>query len=161
MRVIIVGCFITSFVIIVGIAALVPTYIRARNAEQEQLDTISVFKNNQATSGVDAITEELKADNNILKVLHTTNNRPRPSEAIEDVVNARGNVTITSVSYETISTTTIVIVVQGKAPTRESLLSFKGRLESFSKDTKVELPVSQLASSINIQFALRISYPTP
>ena len=53
------------------------------------------------------------------------------------------------------------MVVQGIAPTREALVSYKNRLEGLTIGNKVELPISELAKSKDIRFSLRFTRTLP
>jgi hypothetical protein len=52
----------------------------------------------------------------------------------------------------------VTVVLQGKALTREGLIAFKKNLEQDKRFSGVELPISDLAKSKDIPFALRLSY---
>lgn len=160
-RITIVACFVVSLAIISGIIALIPAYIYARNEEKGSLATISELKKGEDASGRVAIQAELKSDQLLLSDVAANASRPRVSALIGEIVSARGNVKISAMDLSAISTSTALILIQGVAPTRNALLSFKGRLESLRGGAQTELPISELAASSNVRFSMRLSYPLP
>lgn len=160
-RLLTVGCFLFSVAILSGIVSMLPTYINARIKEKDSLNKVSSLKDESKASGLLAIEKELKGDSTLFTFLDKTSNKVHASSIIEDIIESRGNVTILSFDYARVSASSVSLIIQGKAPTRESLLAFKSRLESLAKDAIVELPVSQLAERSNIQFSLRFIRPLP
>jgi hypothetical protein len=68
----------------------------------------------------------------------------------------RGSLKFTSFSVMKVATSTYNITIQGLAPTRNSLLTFKTNFENLAPGNKVDLPVSTLAKSTNINFSLQL-----
>jgi hypothetical protein len=94
-----------------------------------------------------------------LALLDSLNKEKTPilySDLIAGLINMRGTLKFTGFSVAKSGTTTYSINLQGIAPTRNSLLSFKSNFENLAPGNKVELPVSELAKSSNINFSLQL-----
>lgn len=139
--------------------ALVPSYAKVaaeRDAQTAELASIS-----QAVApGSDALRTELDSDMRRLRTL-ATSDPVRPSLLIAETISARGPVRINALSIEAMSSTTATLVVQGIAPTRDTLVAFKNRLENMIPGNKVELPISELTKSKDISFSLRFTTQLP
>ena len=68
---------------------------------------------------------------------------------------------MSSVAITDLSTSTAVIVMQGVAPTRESLVAFKTRLEGLSPGNQIDLPISGFARSKDLPFSLKVLHHLP
>ena len=79
------------------------------------------------------------------------------SYLVKSIVGERDSVKISSIVSARTSTTTVTTFVQGTASTREVLLAFKSRLQAAIPGNVVDLPISQLAKSTNIQFSLSVT----
>jgi hypothetical protein len=157
-RAAIVGLFMLSVAGMVGVGSLFPSYVYVSTEEEAQLSTIASLKEDKDSSGIANVERELQADAALLAILSSNATTTRPSTVIEDMVTARGNVHVTSIVLGDISSTTVSVIMQGVAPTRESLLAFKTRLEGLNVGNKVELPISGFARSQDIPFSLRVSH---
>ena len=79
-----------------------------------------------------------------------------PSSIITGLSNNKGK-GISLSGFEIVSTgDNLIIVIDGKALTRESLVAFKNKLVNMSGVTKVELPITALAQSKDINFHIKI-----
>lgn len=160
-RVTIVACFVVSAAILVGVAALLPAYLRARDAETDSLSQIASLKSGENESGRVAMMAELKADGQSLRRLSKNIGQARVSAILEQIVSMRGNIKLSALNHSPVSTSTVAVNIQGVAPTRNALIQFKSRLESLYPGAKAELPISELAASSNVRFSMRLSYPLP
>ncbi len=160
-RVTIVACFVVSAALLVGAAALLPAYLKARDAEAGSLGQIASLQNAENESGRAAMAAELKADGRLLRKLSENAKSARVSKVLEEIVAARGNLKLSTLDHSRLSTSTAAVNIQGTAPTRNALLQFKSRLESLYSGAKAELPISELAASSNVRFSMRFSYPLP
>ena len=145
--------FFLSLSGIVGCAALFPTYIQVSH------DVRDVRKTNgdsSAASSISVIQKELETHKKLVAALGQGNETPL-SVIASNVIVLRSSVSINSIQIDKTGTTSVSIVVQGKAPTRESLVSFKKRLEDSRPGTKVELPISDLTKSKDISYSLKIT----
>ena len=160
-RVLIVLCFMASLAGLIGIGSLFPTFMRASLEEQSTLSVIASLKKVKDDSGMTKIEGELADDEALLAALEKHIGTALLSSVVEDAISARGSLQLTSFSLNRASTSTVVVVLQGTAQTRDALLAFKSRLESRVPGTKVELPISELAKSSDIPFSLRVTEPLP
>lgn len=154
-RAFIVFCFLLSVGGLIGSATLFPSFIFTFNEEKDQLSLLSSIRETKDESGVTALELDFKRDNSLISVLSKESKVPRPSTSIQSVIGLRGPVKINAISVDTPTPEDLVIIIQGIAPNRDSLLAFKSRLEELAGGG-VELPVSDLAKSKDLQFSMRI-----
>lgn len=155
-RVFIVFCFLLSISGIIGSAALFPSFLFAINEEKTQLSLLSSLRDTKDENGVNVLELDFKRDNSFINILSNKSKIPRPSAAIQSISGLRGSVKINAIAVDIPTPEDLIIIVQGIAPDRDSLLSFKSRLEELVPGGGVELPVSDLAKSKDIQFSMRI-----
>jgi len=161
LRVLITIFFALSLAGVVGVASLLPAYLRGSLEERLQLDSIASLEKDKGARGAASIEQELKTDKILLATLTDGADTRLLSAEIQDFVTLRGSVKITSFTVQRGEDDSISIVLQGVAPTREALLAFKNRIEEHGKGTTATLPISQLAKSTNIQFSIQIIEPKP
>ena len=154
-RLAIVSLFAISVSGVIGIAALFPAFMRGILAEQTELEKIAVLENDRRSSGVVEMEQELTADKTILAILAEGIGSKPVSGKILDIVALRKLNKISSISINRTEDGTRT-VLQGTAPTRDSLLDFRSQIESKISGAAVTLPLSQLAQSTNIRFAIEI-----
>ncbi|MEK7641957.1 MAG: hypothetical protein AAB365_03120 [Patescibacteria group bacterium] len=156
----IVALFLMSVVGVVGICSLFPAYILVSAEERSQ--TMLGRSLEDADGSQSAVfARDLERDSKLVRALTSSQAGTKPSLLIQDVVSARASVSITSVMLSELSTTSATMIIQGIAPTRESLVSLKTRLENLGIGNKVELPISELAKSRDIPFSLRFTRSLP
>lgn len=159
-RLIVVYLFFASLVGLVGVGALFPAFMHARQAEQAQLNLVEQLKQKHKSTGYTAVEDALRKDQKIVSFLNTS--VPiRMSALAQSIISLRENVRLTSFNFTPVGTTTVTVSLLGKAPTRNDLLSFKSRLENNLPGSKVELPIGVLAKSTNIDFTLEVKYKLP
>ncbi|MFA6315336.1 MAG: hypothetical protein WC648_03155 [Candidatus Paceibacterota bacterium] len=160
-RYVVVLCFALSIAGIIGIVSLIPSLlfvsIERKSAEIELASLIKA----KDMSGLTEIQQQVAVSQGLLVHLAAGAVSPRSSDLIEDVVRNRGNVRLTSVALTQVSTSSASMTIRGVAPTRESLLSFKGRLLTSYPGSKVDLPVSELARSADINFSIQLIRKLP
>jgi hypothetical protein len=144
---------------VIGVGSLVPAFMRATIEEKTALDAIAVLEKNKKESGVVDLEQELVADKLLLATLTDGSDQMLLSSEIQDLIEIRGTVRLTSFVLERIDKNQTKIIIQGIAPTRETLLSFKNRIETTVPGTVTTLPISQLAKSTQIQFSMEIIRP--
>jgi len=150
--------FMISFAIVVGIVSMLPAFIHVRYEKLSVEQTLAPLEAaiKSATSTVSLADVKKQAD--ILAMFNDDlKGKIDYSYVIGNVVDVRGPVKITSIAVSKVSTTTVTVSIQGIAPNREALLTFKSRLENAAVGNRVELPISQLAKSSNIPFSLTVS----
>ena len=151
----IVVLFFISLSGIIGCAALFPTYIQVYNQARDARESSSAGGDTAGTK-IGGIQHELEAHKQLVAALDTVTGAPM-SVIVQNIAAIRGTVSINSILVDRVASSSAVIVVQGKAPTRESLVDFKKRLEDARPGTKVELPISDLTKSKDISYSLKIT----
>lgn len=157
----VIACCMASTVFVAGLILLLPAYMRARSEEKQQLLAITELRSDKDNGNDSTIVEELSSDSSALSILSDSLLRERPSKTIERIVDSRDGVRLNSISYSISGTTTAEVTIQGIAPTRASLLSFKDRIEHEIPLTHVDLPLSELAKSSSIPFSFKFVYKMP
>jgi hypothetical protein len=161
MRVAIVLCFMVSLSILIGVVSLFPTFIKTVSEESDA-------KNAEASVAKAPINQDLKIVQQkvvnslaLLDSLKKDNDSPKISDLVKAILIMKGEVKFNSFSAAKEGTTTFTMSLQGVAPTRNELLSFKNNFEALSLENKIDLPVSSLAKSTNIQFSLQLKEKMP
>lgn len=157
--------FFLSCAVALGIAALIPSYIYTHSQQIEVAVRKAEIEKNRKASGADQIEKDLAESQIIAEKIARETDSISNSSVIEKVISHR----IPSISLSSFevaralgSTTPTKVIIQGKAQTREALLDFKKGLEGDSSFADIELPLSDLAKSKNITFAVRFSFiPKP
>ncbi len=160
-RLLTVLCFLISVSALLGAATLFPAYLSARNLENAEQGTVKQIKASKEAQNRNDIESRLRSDQLTMTRLLGSLNSYRSSDAIQAIAGARGTITLTSFSYNQLGTSTAVVVIQGKAPLRDDLLGFKTRLLTTFPQSTVDLPISELAESRDIQFSMKITYQLP
>jgi hypothetical protein len=163
-RVFIVLIFFISCAIFIGMGFMVPSFILSYTQEKESIRKIELMQKDREVSGIDNILGELSKSGELLKKLKEDADPVVFSDIIRSIINYKS----TLISIQAIQITknkeassTIEMIVQGKAPTRELVLDFKKKLDQDSRIIKVELPISDLAKSKDLVFSMRITLKTP
>jgi hypothetical protein len=157
-HVIIVALFFLSAVGLIGSGSLFPAYLTMNTEARQQQIAMDALKSDNDKSGIAELERELALHNVRMAALSVQNDIPS-SALIQNAVAARGTVRLSSIAVEHTSSTTVTIRISGQAPTRDSLVGFKTRLEKLEDGTKVELPISDFAKSRDIPFSLRVIQP--
>jgi len=160
-RLLVVFCFLLSLAGIIGSVSLFPSFIQAYLEEREERSAIVALKKDNDKSGINEIQDELRKDMQYVKILSEESDHVRFSALIQGVVSLRQNVRLSSLTLSRTSTTTVTVSIQGLAPTRDSLIAFKSRLENLTPGNQVDLPISELAKSRDIVFNMRVSALVP
>lgn len=160
-RVLIVFCFMISVALLIGVVSLLPTFIKTVNAEKDAKNFEITTAKEPANQ--DLKTVQLKVVNSLtlLESLKKDDNTPRLSDLIQGVLSMREGLRFNSFSAAKNGTTTFTMSLQGVASTRNDLLAFKNNFESMAPENKIDLPVSSLAKSTNIQFSLQLKEKMP
>ncbi len=160
-RVTIYMMFFLSFVILLGICALLPAYIYSYSQERALLARLGEIQKSRASRGADEIKKELSDSTEMINRLKNHKSPIVYSNIITQMINHKTTgVGIKSISVAVenpqATTTSVVIVIQGVSISRESLIQYRDKLEADPLVKKVELPISDLAKSKNISYSLRI-----
>lgn len=158
-RFIIVIIFFVSLAILSGILSLVPSYMKSYVKEQESLKQVESLQKGRQARGTDAITTELGATYKLIKSVKEDGDSVSFAESISDIVNLRTpQIFYSSMSIQKAdksATSSLTVIIQGKAVTRDSLIKFKKNVEANPNVSRVDLPISDLAKSKDITFAVR------
>jgi predicted PurR-regulated permease PerM len=153
--------FLLSISIFIGIVALFPSFIKSYSEENAIMGTISSVTEDKDNASAKALLDNMASSKKLLSSLSTVTSQQKNSAIINSIISTRESLRLTSMSITKVSTSTVSVIIQGIAPTRNSLLSFKNRLESAAPGNKVDLPVSELSKSSNIQFSLKLTQQLP
>jgi hypothetical protein len=156
-RVVIIFCFLLSLAGLIGAATLFPSFLFALNEEKIQLSLLTSLKKGKDENGITQLELDFQRDNILIKALAAETKIPRPSVTIQSIVGLRDTVKLNSIEVDAPTSDSISVVIQGVASNRDTLLAFKTRLEELVPGGGVELPVSDLAKSKDIQFSMRIT----
>lgn len=159
-RVFITLIFFISCGIIIGIMSLFPAFILSYSQGKDSLDKIETIQKSRESRGIDTISKDLSDNYQMIKKLKTGNGMMKVSEIVFEISKLRpSQISLTSLKIDKekeTATSSISIILQGKAIARESLITFKKNLEGDKRIIKVELPISDLAKSKNISFSVRL-----
>lgn len=154
-RITIVFLFMVCVSLLIGIASILPTYTNALNMESEILNKTVKTKDNTSAE-VKEFQKNVARSLALLDSLDKNDDSMIFHDIISGLISLRGSLKFNNFSISKTGTTTYAISLQGFAPNRNSLLSFKSNFESLNPDNKVDLPVSELAKSTNIQFSIQL-----
>ena len=160
-RVTIVFLFMVCLALLVGISSLFITYVKALSLESDIQQKVNSLDNEKISSDIKDIQQSVVKSLALLDSLNKEKKFVPITELIEGLIKMRGSLRFTAISTAKIGTTTYNINIQGVAPTRNSLLAFKSAFENLAQGNKVDLPVSELAKSTNIQFSLQLKQELP
>lgn len=151
-----------SCAIFIGSLSLLPSYFLSDDQGTKALKSAEELQKGREERGIDQVEKELSRNQVILKQLSLEKSKVVFSDLIQTVGKYRSPQILISAfelsSLQAKGTTTVTVVLQGKALTREGLIAFKKNLEQDKRFSGVELPISDLAKSKDIPFALKLSY---
>lgn len=160
-RVFIILLFFISCGIIIGIISLFPAFILSYSQGKDSIEKIETIHKNRESRGIDLISKELSDNYQMIKKLKSENGIAKVSDIIFEISKLRPNqISLNSFQIDKTketATSSISVIIQGKAMARESLIIFKKNLESDKRIIKVELPISDLAKSKNVPFSVRLT----
>jgi hypothetical protein len=158
MRALIVSFFVFGFMMIVGSAALLPSYFHVM-VKSNLVKSKLITQENTPVPAVEA--EVMSKIDNLNKKLGLIENSPASafvvsSRVIDDMLLKKiPEIKITDISYENTAKGR-QIRVNGEAPSREKLLIFRLALEKDPAFKKVDLPISNFVKGTNINFFLTL-----
>ncbi len=144
--------------VVLGIAALLPSYLHTYGTEREALQRQQELLRSRRESGADQIEKAVVQSQALAEKLLSDADKAIYSDILQKIISRRAkDILLGSFAVTSLGTTTSEIVLQGTAATRESLLAFKKSLESESIFSSIELPLSDLAKSRNIAFSMKVT----
>lgn len=159
-RLFIVLAFFVSCGIVVGMGSLVPAYLLSLSKEKEARNNIQVLQKGGQEKGTNSIFADLATTTKIIKKFQVDDGKVSFSQVIPEIIIHRSNqIFINSFKFSMSrnASSSLDTIIQGKALSREALIAFKKELENDARISKVELPVSDLAKSKDISFAIRFN----
>lgn len=160
-RVAIVTLCILSLAILIGCAALLPAYLRAWSASRSALDTVASVKSDPSANNLASVERVLSSDDALLLSLQAGIKAPKLSDAVGSIANIHSPVTINSFTINRLASSTVAVTLSGIAPTRDDLLKFQTRLETLAPNTSVNLPIGELAKSVDVPYSLQFTESLP
>lgn len=159
-RLFVVALFFISISILIGVTSLIPSYIISRTEQNRILLEVNEMKKERESKGINQIDKDFSSTQSIINRMASMGSPTSFSDSVERIGAYRVNgISIHSfdMSYSLNNSTTTNVVIQGKAISREALVSFKKKLESDASFKNINLPISDLAKSKNIEFSLRMN----
>ena len=157
-RLAIVALFIFSGAMVVGAISLFPAFMFAITEEGASVETLQTLGSHHSDSGALISKGELDLAKNMLTAVSSPLDAIRLSNVVKTIVSLRGNTKISGISVAR-SPKSLTVLIQGIAPTRNTLLSFKSDLESKISRATVELPIDQLIDNTDVHFSIKVNVP--
>jgi hypothetical protein len=156
-RVISVFSIVFSFVMVFVLVFLMPSHILSvyrKAVISDQLNMIKSSTSNQTDSSLN----EVKKINEIVKVLPSSVTVHKDfSGLIKNIINIKNSsITISSISVEPDSTQGIKISLKGFSKTRDGLTKFVKDIRDLKLFSGVDLPISNLVKSADIDFMISL-----
>lgn len=158
-RLVILFFSVVSAVIFVSLLAILPSYFLSSARSNIVNLKLEVQKSEPVPSPQEETLTVIKDLNTKLSLIEKNSNKQfLISQKVIDAILARkmSNIKITNISYQNDSSTGTKISIQGIAPSREVLLSFRLALEGDKLFKQVDLPISNFIKGSNIQFSLSL-----
>ncbi len=156
-RVAVVSVCVLAVAVAVGAIALLPADIRARGADKIAVQAATAAKKNNDLSNLDRAEKDLGRGNDLLAALGAGTDEARFSGVVRSIVSIYSPILVSSFNISRDGSSTIDVVLQGIAPTRDDLLAFKSRLEALTPGASTELPIATLAKNVNVPFTIRLT----
>lgn len=160
-RAIAVALMALTLSVVIGSAAVFPAFVKAWLAKREALSAVTAARSGEAQSSLTSALNELSADGSLVDTLYADAFAPSFSAAIGVIIAQKGPVSISSISIAMTATSSMAVVLNGTAPTRNDLIAFQSRLEGLAPGLAVNLPINELAKSVDIPFAIQVSGNLP
>ena len=156
-RAVIVLLLLISAAGFIGIISLFPSFIKASYEEKTSEMDVNLLKVEKNKQGLNTLEENISLSKKLLAHFDNEIFQIKTTAIINNLIAIKDTLRITSISISRSTPNTATIIIQGIAPTRNSLLAFKTKFESALPGNKVDLPVSQLGKSTNLQFSLKLT----
>lgn len=158
-RLVILFLVIASFSFLIASVAILPSYFLSA-VRNSIINTKLEIQKSEPVPIIDQQTLLVIKDlNNKLDLIEKAeNNKFTISEKVVNAVISKKmpNIKITDISYENDSLNGKKVSIQGTAPSREVLLSFRQAFEDDNTFKQVDLPISNFVKGSNIQFYLSL-----
>lgn len=159
-RFLIILIFFVSCGIILGIFSLTPSSLLSYSQEMQVQDRTDALQKSRKASGIDQTEKDLVQTQLIAERISADKNKITYFDTIQKIALHRTpQVLISSfeITHDHATSSPYFAVIQGKSMTREALVAFKTALENDASFTSVDLPLSDLAKSKDVSFALKLT----
>ncbi|CAN5145635.1 hypothetical protein BH11PAT3_BH11PAT3_0910 [soil metagenome] len=145
-----------SAVLVVGIVALIPSYVISDSRIRVAEARTDALKNSTTGEKREELVSWLSVTNKKLKILSPGSQTSTPYEYFIKVVNSKpAGIKIVEMEWLKTDTNT-QLVIRGSANDRQSLLDFESKLNETNVFSKAVLPVSNFAKDKDIDFELKL-----
>ena len=160
-RAIIVLLFMMSVAWVIGVVSLLPSFVHVKSEKDTAMKTLASLENISGNRKGDGLVVDVAKQAAMLKLFDDQPaGKTLNSMILTSIVSVRGSVKLNSISITRPATTTIAVTILGEAPTRDALINFKNSLTGAISGNKVDLPISELAKSKDVQFSLTLTNAT-
>ncbi len=163
-RVFVTLLFFISCGVLAGIISLIPSYIFSYTKESEALKDLQDLKIVKHDVGSDVASKNLSQTQQYISSLKSHQDTIDFAQTISSIVERKiPLISINSFQLTrptSLASTTVDVLIQGKAATRDALVNFKKNLEKDTFAIKSDLPISDLAKSKDIPFTIKITVET-
>jgi hypothetical protein len=162
MRVAVVSIVALAVAILIGCVGLFPAFIRSLENGRAAVAAIALdAKNNVTDSALATAKTELVSANTLVTTLASDAAQPSFTDVIRSIVSVSNGVSISGIDLASSDAKTLTVAITGDAPTRDSLLAYRTRLETLFAGTKIEIPIADLAKNSNLDINLHFTIKLP
>ena len=153
-RIAIVSLGFALALLVVAVISLVPTYIISQGVIEDIQSQIQTVKDRGALAGSAPASAALKEVKDLTNVLQS-DGKVQISQIFSEIISARsGEIQLYSFAFSNVEPRRLRVT--GNSSTREGLVTYKKELEKIKFVKKVDLPISALTKSSDINFSLTI-----
>lgn len=159
-RFFIILAFFVSCGILLGILSLLPSSLLSYAQEVQVNERTAALQQSRKASGAEQIEKDLAQSQATAQKILADTNKISYFDSIQKIALHRTpQVLISSfeITHEEGTSSPYLAVIQGKAGTRDALIAFKTALEEDASFASVDLPLSDLAKSKDIAFAVKLT----
>lgn len=158
-RLLIVVLFMLGLSIFIGSISLLPAYLVSRakyNAVNQKLELQKKEVIPTLSEETNLVVEKINSKLDLIENIQKTQFFISEKIINAIIANKMSEIKIINISYENDKITGKKVNIEGVAPSREALLSFRLALEGNKLFKKVDLPISNFVKGSNIQFSLSL-----
>lgn len=157
LRLCIVACCGIFVVIFSTIIFLLPAYISSNVLRTQAQKSFNTVTQKGVTTETQEVELKVKSINELLNKFSEGVERSKPSQTLQFIESIRvPNISISTIEFTYVSSSTQDIKIVGEAFTRDALIAYKKKIETSGVAQKIDLPVSDLAKSKDIDFTIKI-----
>lgn len=156
MRLAVVSLLLLAVVSLIGIVTLLPAYFSAR-AKLASVQAEATFVEQSLSARDSTAVQAVRTINDELRAIRSVQDEPRIEELVRAVLSGKPTgISLSSVNFEKEGNGGNMLI-RGVAVSRDALLSFRRALEAESRFSAVDLPISNLAQTEDIDFTLTLT----